>query len=59
VLYAIGNSGDARLARAARARLHDSALVVRDAARWALDRLQAGSASASNSRAMKAAPRSI
>ncbi len=59
VLYAIGNSGDAASAEAAWARLDDPALVVRDAALWALDRLQPGSASASNNRAMKAAPRSI
>jgi epoxyqueuosine reductase len=59
VLYAIGNSGDPGLAAAARARLDDASLVVRDAARWALDRLQAGAAKASSRRAMKAAPRSI
>jgi epoxyqueuosine reductase len=39
VLYAIGNSGDAGLADAARARLDDDSDVVRDAARWALDQL--------------------
>jgi epoxyqueuosine reductase len=39
VLYAVGNSGDARLAQTARARLDDASEVVRDAARWALDRL--------------------
>jgi epoxyqueuosine reductase len=39
VLYAIGNSGDTRLAAAARARLDDANAVVRDAAAWALDRL--------------------
>jgi epoxyqueuosine reductase len=59
VLYAIGNSGDLGLAAAATARLSDASLVVRDAARWALDRLQAGAAKASSKRAMKAAPRSI
>ncbi|HXQ48013.1 MAG TPA: tRNA epoxyqueuosine(34) reductase QueG [Caulobacteraceae bacterium] len=59
VLYAIGNSGDPGLADAARARLGDASLVVRDAARWALGRLQAGPASASSKRAMKAAPRCI
>lgn len=41
VLYAIGNSGRAELAEAARARLDDAAEVVRDAARWALTRLAA------------------
>src|SRR5579863_3256201 len=59
VLYAIGNSADSRLADAARARLDDASPVVRDAAAWAVDRLQAGPAKASNRRAMKAAPRSI
>ncbi|HLK26859.1 MAG TPA: tRNA epoxyqueuosine(34) reductase QueG [Caulobacteraceae bacterium] len=59
VLYAIGNSGDPNLAGAARALLGDASLVVRDAAAWALEQLQAGSASASARRAMKAAPRSI
>ncbi|HEY5007228.1 MAG TPA: tRNA epoxyqueuosine(34) reductase QueG [Caulobacteraceae bacterium] len=39
VLYAIGNSGDAALAEAARARLADASEVVRDAAGWALARL--------------------
>ena len=38
-LYAIGNSGDPALASAARARLGDESLIVRDAARWALDQL--------------------
>jgi epoxyqueuosine reductase len=38
-LYAIGNSGDPALAAAARARLGDASLIVRDAARWALDQL--------------------
>jgi epoxyqueuosine reductase len=42
VLYAIGNSADARLADAARGRLDDDDEVVREAARWALDRLFAG-----------------
>jgi epoxyqueuosine reductase len=59
VLYAIGNSADSRLADTARARLNDASPVVRDAAAWAVDRLQAGPAKASNRRAMKAAPRSI
>ncbi len=59
VLYAIGNSADSRLADAARARLDDASPVVRDAAAWAVDRLQPGSAKASNRRAMNAAPRSI
>jgi epoxyqueuosine reductase len=39
VLYAIGNSGDPSLAPAARARLEDADPAVRDAARWALGRL--------------------
>ena len=39
VLYAIGNSADATLAAAARARLDDPSPVVRDAAAWALERL--------------------
>jgi epoxyqueuosine reductase len=39
VLYAIGNSGDAALAGAARARLRDASEVVRDAAGWALSQL--------------------
>ena len=41
VLYAIGNSGDPALAEAARARLADGSDVVRDAAAWAIGRLQA------------------
>jgi epoxyqueuosine reductase len=56
VLYAIGNSGDPALSHAAQARLDDASSVVRDAAAWALSRLQT---SASSSLAMKAAPRSI
>ena len=39
VLYAIGNSGEARLADAARALLDDPDPTVADAARWALARL--------------------
>ena len=39
VLYAIGNSGDPALAPAARARLDDACETIRDAARWALERL--------------------
>jgi epoxyqueuosine reductase len=39
VLYAIGNSGDASLIPAARARLADPDEAVRDAAAWALARL--------------------
>ena len=39
VLIAIGNSADRALARAARERLDDSSPLVRDAARWALERL--------------------
>jgi epoxyqueuosine reductase len=38
-LYAIGNSGDAALSDAAKARLEDECEVVRDAARWARGRL--------------------
>ena len=41
VLYAIGNSGEAALAPAARARLHDGDAAIRDAAAWALERLSA------------------
>ncbi|HWD68146.1 MAG TPA: tRNA epoxyqueuosine(34) reductase QueG [Caulobacteraceae bacterium] len=41
VLYAIGNSGDPALATAARERLNDDDETVREAARWALDRLSA------------------
>jgi epoxyqueuosine reductase len=59
VLYAIGNSADPSLAEAARARLDDPSPIVRDAAAWALGRLQPGSVKASSSLAMKAAPRSI
>jgi epoxyqueuosine reductase len=59
VLYAIGNSGDPALAEVARARLSDASPVVADAAAWALARLYGSSTSASSSRAMKAAPRSI
>jgi epoxyqueuosine reductase len=39
VLYAIGNSGDRSLARVAQARLDDPDPAVRDAAEWALGRL--------------------
>jgi epoxyqueuosine reductase len=39
VLYAVGNSGDAALAVAAKARLGDDDPAVRDAAHWALKRL--------------------
>jgi len=39
VLYAIGNSADPELAVAAAARLGDDDPAVRDAARWALERL--------------------
>jgi epoxyqueuosine reductase len=39
VLIAIGNSGDASLAEAARARLADASPIVRGAATWALGRL--------------------
>ena len=41
VLYAIGNSGDAMLRPSAQACLDDPDPGVRDAARWALDRLEA------------------
>ena len=44
VLYAVGNSGDAELAKVARARLADASEVVRDAARWATDQLGSGAA---------------
>jgi len=40
VLYAIGNSADPALAEAARDRLNDGDEVVRDAAEWALARLE-------------------
>jgi epoxyqueuosine reductase len=40
VLYAIGNSGDAALIPAARARLGDACEVVREAALWALAQLE-------------------
>ena len=39
VLYAIGNSGSARLARVARGLVDDPDPAVADAARWALERL--------------------
>jgi epoxyqueuosine reductase len=39
VLYAIGNSGDPSLVPVARERLEDHDSAVRDAARWALERL--------------------
>jgi epoxyqueuosine reductase len=39
VLYAIGNSGNPALAKAARAQLDDASDVVRDAAAWALKNL--------------------
>ena len=39
VLYAIGNSGDPELANAAKACLDDADFAVRDAAEWALSRL--------------------
>jgi epoxyqueuosine reductase len=41
VLYAIGNSGEPALAGAARARLTDDSEMVREAAGWALERLEA------------------
>jgi len=40
VLYAIGNSGQARLAETARALVDDADPAVADAARWAVERLQ-------------------
>jgi epoxyqueuosine reductase len=40
VLYAVGNSGDATLRDVARARLDDASDMVRDAAHWALERLE-------------------
>jgi epoxyqueuosine reductase len=39
VMIAVGNSGDGALAPAARARLADDSELVREAARWALERL--------------------
>jgi epoxyqueuosine reductase len=39
VLYAVGNSHDQTLVEVARARLEDASDVVRDAARWAVERL--------------------
>jgi len=42
VLIAIGNSGEAALLPAAEARLDDASELVRDAARWAVERLSAG-----------------
>jgi epoxyqueuosine reductase len=44
VLYAIGNSGEARLAAEAERLLHDPAPLVRGAAVWALSRLLSGGA---------------
>jgi epoxyqueuosine reductase len=41
VLYAIGNSGDAALIAAARARVGDECEVVREAAAWSLQQLNA------------------
>ena len=41
VMIAIGNSGDARLAKSAQAALQDSSPLVRGAAVWALSRLMA------------------
>jgi epoxyqueuosine reductase len=43
VLYAIGNSGLARLGEAARGRLDDADETVREAARWALERIAGAS----------------
>jgi len=39
VLYAIGNSGEARLREVAQALVHDPDATVADAARWAVERL--------------------
>jgi len=39
VMIAVGNSGDAALVPVARAGLADDSDLVREAARWALDRL--------------------
>ncbi|HUZ13558.1 MAG TPA: tRNA epoxyqueuosine(34) reductase QueG [Caulobacteraceae bacterium] len=44
VLYAIGNSGEASLAAAARARIGDECEMVREAAEWALAQLGAARA---------------
>jgi len=41
VVYALGNSGEERLIPAVRARLDDRCETVREAARWALKRLEA------------------
>jgi len=41
VVYALGNSGEKRLIPAVRARLDDRCETVREAARWALKRLEA------------------
>ena len=41
VLYAIGNSGDAALLPVAQPLVDDPDLAVADAARWAIDRLNA------------------
>ncbi len=46
VLIAIGNSGDATLLSVARARLQDESPLVREAARWAFERLAGAPASA-------------
>ena len=40
VMIALGNSGDANLLAVARARLDDSSALVREAARWAMERLE-------------------
>ncbi|MCC7425750.1 MAG: tRNA epoxyqueuosine(34) reductase QueG [Alphaproteobacteria bacterium] len=44
VLVAIGNSGESALLPAARARLDDASFIVRDAAQWAVQRLEAAGA---------------
>jgi epoxyqueuosine reductase len=51
VLIAIGNSGEASLAAAARARLDDASPLVRAMAVWALSRLDAGALAAEAGRA--------
>jgi epoxyqueuosine reductase len=42
VLIAIGNSGDAALLSVVRPRLADESPLVREAARWAFERLAGG-----------------
>jgi epoxyqueuosine reductase len=46
VVYALGNSGEGRLIPAVRSRLDDRCETVREAARWALKRLESGAQTA-------------